>query len=75
MIDRLKARMTEILLMMILAVLLYAQFAPVPMTHARAFVSHATGGTVYCRTGSLPATTHEDNGTATVPTSWVVDCP
>ncbi len=41
----------------------------------RVFQSHATGGLVYCRTGSLPATTHEDLGTASVSLADAVDCP
>ena len=75
MLDRLKARITEILLLLILAVMLYGQFVAAAGVPVRVFISHATGGNVYCRTGSLPAATHEDVGTATVPLSWVVDCP
>ena len=70
-----KHNTTNFLLILVVALLLWEAFAPVPMSAARAFKSHATGGVVYCRTGSLPATTHEDIGTATVPTSMVVDCP
>ena len=64
---------TNLLLGLILALMLWYAFAPgVPV---RVFQSHATGGLVYCRTGSLPASSHEDVGTAVVPASQVVDCP
>jgi Na+-transporting NADH:ubiquinone oxidoreductase subunit NqrF len=45
------------------------------LTAVRVFQSHATGGLVYCRTGSLPASSHEDLGTAEVADAEAVDCP
>lgn len=73
MIERLKARMTEILLMLILAVMLWQVFAA--GIAVRVFESRITGGYVYCRTGSLPNDTHIDRGSATVPLATAVDCP
>ena len=68
---------TEYLLTGILLVLViwFAWFAFAANVQVRVFQSHATGGLVYCRTGSLPASTHEDLGTASVAVSQAVDCP
>jgi len=67
----------EILLLVIVLLMIFSigWFGFAAGVHVRVFQSHATGGLVYCRTGSLPASTHEDLGTATVPVSQVVDCP
>jgi hypothetical protein len=62
-----------VILVVLLVLTLYGMFAA--GVSVRVFQSHATGGLVYCRTGSLPASSHEDLGTATVPVSQVVDCP
>ena len=64
--------LTAILLVMVLA---FAWFGFANNVQVRVFQSHATGGLVYCRTGSLPASSHEDLGTASVAVSQAVDCP
>lgn len=61
-----------ILLVMILAI---GWFGFAANVQVRVFQSHATGGLVYCRSGSLPASSHEDLGTASVPVTQAVDCP
>lgn len=61
-----------LLLLLILAQQFFGLAANVTV---RVFQSHATGGLVYCRTGSLPASSHEDLGTASVSVADAVDCP
>lgn len=63
---------TNVLLALILVLLMWQAFAA--NVTVRVFQSHATGGLVYCRTGSLPASSHEDLGTASVAVSEAVDC-
>ncbi len=70
---------TESLLALILLVMVMGimanLFGLAANVQVRVFQSHATGGLVYCRTGSLPASSHEDLGTASVSVSQAVDCP
>lgn len=65
-----------ILALILVAALLFTSLGFFAATvSVRVFQSHATGGLVYCRTGSLPASSHEDLGTANVSLSDAVDCP
>ncbi len=70
---------TEWLLSIILLVIIVRVtadwFGLAANVQVRVFQSIATGGLVYCRTGSLPASSHEDLGTASVSVADAVDCP
>lgn len=67
------ARLIAIVIILLLAVAGLSFWAA--NVTVRVFQSHATGGLVYCRTGSLPASSHEDLGTASVSVADAVDCP
>ena len=64
-----------IMLGLVLAMLIGMLWFAAANVTVRVFQSHATGGLVYCRTGSLPASSYEDLGTASVAVADAVDCP
>jgi len=61
----------------ILIVIIFAVWfvAKEPQVAVKIYQSHATGGYVYCQTGTLPATTHEYLGTGKIGKSKAVACP
>ncbi len=70
--QQLNALLLALILVVVIAI---GWFGFAANVQVRVFQSIATGGLVYCRTGSLPESSHEDLGTASVSVSQAVDCP